>query len=693
MLGVVIVGAGQGGAALLRALEASSGQISIVGVADRDPAAPGLARAESLGIRTALDYRQLLDLPGVDIVVQATGDPAVEAEIQRRKPPGVRVVEGLAMQLLLSLVEEEERLLRQVQSKERERDAILGSAHDGILAVNRSGVITVCNAAAAHLLGLPREAMLGHRAAAVLPNTRLHHVLETGRSELNQQQRVGETTIITNRVPVRDESGEIVGAVAVFRDITEVRALAEEITALGETKVMLEAIIRSSQDAISVVGADGRVIVVNPAYTQLTGLSEEQVVGRLPTVDIDESQESMLLQVLRTGRPVRGVPMKVRPKNRDVIVDVAPIVVGGQVRGAVGILHDMSELARLYEELEQVNKLVRRLQARWSFDDIVADSAVMQQAVEQARRAAETPATVLLRGESGTGKELFAHAIHNASSRKNGQFLRVNCAALADTLLESELFGYVEGAFTGAKKGGRRGLFEAAAGGTIFLDEIGEISLGLQTKLLRVLQEKEIVRVGEARPIPVNVRIIAATNARLEEMIARGAFREDLYYRLNVVPIVIPPLRHRKEDIPRLATQVIERLNREYGRAVEQIDPEAMARLLAYHWPGNVRELENILGRALITMPFAEKVIRPSYLPDLPDGPAPGAAVAPDVAGRALPTLEQVVGAAERAALAEALRQSGGNKTAAARRLGIAPRTLYYKLERYSMLGEVAPAD
>jgi len=692
----MIVGAGKGGAALLRALESSGEQIRVVGVADRDPKAPGLALAQSLGIRTALDFRQLLGLPGLDIVVQATGDPAVEAEIHRVRPRGVRVVEGLAMQLLLSMVEEEERLLKQVRGEERERDAILASAHDGILAVNRQGVITVCNAAAARLLGLQAEEILGHPAAAVVPNTRLDLVLGTGQPELNQQQRVGETTIVTNRVPVRDETGEIVGAVAVFRDITEVRALAEEITNLGETKVMLEAIIHSTQDAICVIDTNGLVMLVNSAYTQLTGLSAEQVVARPPTVDIDESQESTLLQVLRTGRPVRGVPMKVRPKNRDVIVNAAPIIVGGRVRGAVGIVHDMSEIARLYEELEQVTKLVRRLQARYSFDDIVADSAVMEQAVEQARRAAETPATVLLRGESGTGKELFAHAIHNASSRRGGQFIRVNCAALADTLLESELFGYAEGAFTGAKKGGRHGLFEAAGGGTIFLDEIGEISLNLQAKLLRVLQEKEIVRVGEARPVPVNVRIIAATNARLEELIARGAFREDLYYRLNVVPIVIPPLRHRREDIPRLALLIIERLNREYGRAVEQIDPEAMARLLAYHWPGNVRELENVIGRALITMPFAERVIRPRYLPELPGGVATVTAPAPEYGGRTGPTLEQVVAGAERAALREALHQSGGNKTEAARRLGIAPRTLYYKLERYSMLPTAArgtPAD
>ena len=687
MLNVIIIGAGQGGTSLLRALGHMITRIQVVGVADKNPGAPGISLARSMGVPTTTDFTGLICLPEVDVIVQATGDPALDSEIKRLKWPRAVIVEGLAMNLILSFVEEGERLLRHLEVKERERDVMLDSTHDGMLAVNAQGVVSLCNRSAERLMGLQRERVLGCLAEEVIPNTRLHVVLRSGQAELNQQQRVGDTTVVTNRVPVRDRDGQIVGAVAVFRDITEVKALADEIGGLREMKVLLEAIINATQDAISVVDENGLGLMVNPAYSALTGMSADEVVGKPATVDIDPTQESMHLQVLRTRRPVRGVPLKVGPRKRDVVVNVAPIIVDGRLKGSVGVVHDVSAISRLSEELEQQKKLIRRLTSKYTFDEIVTESQVMQHAVDQARRAAETPATVLLRGESGTGKELFAHAIHNSSSRRSGQFVRVNCAAIAETLLESELFGYAEGAFTGARKGGKRGLFEEAIGGTIFLDEIGEISLGLQAKLLRVLQEKEIVRVGEAKPVSVNVRVIAATNAPLEEMITRSAFREDLYYRLNVVPIVIPPLRHRKEDIPRLATYLVAKFNEEYGRHVRSIAPGAMESLMGYDWPGNVRELENIIGRALIAMTMTDTVIEQRFVPPLGNGrqspPAAGTAArqAPEGA-----TLAEVVEAAEREALLRMMAETRGNKTAAARRLGIAPRTLYYKLERHDLL-------
>jgi len=217
-----------------------------------------------------------------------------------------------------------------------------------------------------------------------------------------------------------------------------------------------------------------------------------------------------------------------------------------------------------------------KLEAKYTFQDIVGRSDEIRIAVEQAKIAARTPATVLLRGESGTGKELFAHAIHNESDRKYNKFIRVNCAALSESLLESELFGYEEGAFSGAKRGGKKGLFEEADNGSLFLDEIGELSAKMQVKLLRVLQEKEIIRVGGTEPIPVNVRIIAATNRNLEREIAAGKFREDLYYRLNRIPIHIAPLRQRKEDIPPLCAHLIRKINHDYGRSVEGISPSAL---------------------------------------------------------------------------------------------------------------------
>jgi len=362
---------------------------------------------------------------------------------------------------------------------------------------------------------------------------------------------------------------------------------------------------------------------------------------------------------------------------------VAPIYVDEKIRGSVGVIHDISEIMALTVELATARKLIRRLEARYTWDDIVGTSAAIVLAKEQAMRAAATPATVLLRGESGTGKELFAHAIHNGSSRSAGQFVRVNCAALPEQLLESELFGYEEGAFTGAAKGGRRGLFEEADHGTLFIDEIGDISASLQKKLLRVLQEKEIMKVGSTVPIAVDVRVIAATNADLEQQIRDHTFREDLYYRLNVLPIRIPPLRDIKDDLPLIAEHVLFRLNQEYGRQVERINDKAMSAMQEYPWPGNVRELSNIVGRAMINMKPAEKVIDAAHLL-LFEYERPGRII-PEASPGQVQSLGQTLVEAERAAIERALHVAGGNREQAAQLLGTAVRNLYYKIKKYGI--------
>src|SRR5690625_3086553 len=274
---------------------------------------------------------------------------------------------------------------------------------------------------------------------------------------------------------------------------------------------MLEAIIHSSDEAISVVDENGKGLMINPAYTRITGLTENEVIGKPATVDISEG-ESMHLRVLKTRRPVRGAKMKVGPSKKEVIVNVAPIIAEGKLKGSIAVIHDISEIQQLTMELKRAKQIIRNLEATYTFDDIIGTSPEMTIAIEQAKIGAKTPATVLLRGDSGTGKELFAHAIHNESDRKYNKFIRVNCAAIAESVLESELVGYEEGAFTGAKAGGKKGLFEEANKGSIFLDEIGELPLGMQAKLLRVLQEKEVIRVGGTTPIPLDVRIITATN-------------------------------------------------------------------------------------------------------------------------------------------------------------------------------------
>jgi PAS domain S-box-containing protein len=568
----------------------------------------------------------------------------------------------------------------------KELEIILDSAHDGMIAIDGEGLITLFNRAAERIFGRKASEVVGRKAIDVIPNTRLPFVLSTGREELNQQQNIGSAAIITNRFPLKDESGRVIGAAAVFRDISEIQALTARVTDLWTARNLLEAVIDAANDAISVADDEGNTIIVNSAYTRITGLPREAVLNKPVTVDIAEG-ESMHLQILRTGTPVRNVRMKVGPAKKEVIVNVAPIFIDGKIHGSVGTIHDISEIMALTEELAQARKLIRQLKARYTCHDIIGTSPAMITAKDLARRAAETPATVLLRGESGTGKELFAHAIHNASSRRKGQFVRVNCAALSEGLLESELFGYVEGAFTGAVKGGKKGLFEEANDGTIFLDEIGEISLSLQLKLLRFLQEREIVRVGSTVPVNVDVRVIAATNADIEQKVKKGLFRNDLYYRLNVLPIDIPPLRSHKVDIRLIVEHIIFRLNQEYGREVKGTSPEAIDALQKYNWPGNVRELENIIGRAMINMRPQESTIDVQHLPLLECEKISDAMIASE--HHPVRSLVQVLAEAERSAVIQALKETGGNRVKAAELLGIAVRNLFYKIKKHNIKLEV----
>ena len=561
-------------------------------------------------------------------------------------------------------------------------DKILDSTHDGMIAIDERGVVTLFNKSAERITGLKADAIVGHKAVDVVPNTRLHIVLARGEPELNQQQKIGQTVIISNRVPLRDDEGGIVGAVAVFRDITEIKTLTEQVSDLWKARNLLEAVIDATEDAISVADEQGNNIIVNSAYTKITGLPKEAVLNKPVTIDIAEG-ESMHLQILRTGKPVRNVRMKVGPAKKEVIVNVAPIFIDGKVRGSVGVIHDISQIMTLTSELAHARKLIRRLEARYTWDDIVGTAAALSAAKQQAMRAAGTPATVLLRGESGTGKELFAHAIHNASSRSRGQFVRVNCTALPEQLLESELFGHEEGAFTGTMKGGKRGLFEEADRGTLFLDEIGDITMAIQQKLLRVLQEKEIMKVGNTVPVPVDVRIIAATNANLEQKIKDHVFREDLYYRLNVLPIWVPPLRDIKDDLPVLANHIVMRLNVDYGRQVERIEDDAMEMLREYQWPGNVRELQNVIGRAMINMKPAERTIGAVHLP-LFECDRIGQIILGTVQGPVIP-LDSVIAEAEKAAIERALHEARGNRERAAQLLGTAVRNLYYKIRKYKI--------
>lgn len=378
--------------------------------------------------------------------------------------------------------------------------------------------------------------------------------------------------------------------------------------------------------------------------------------------------------------------MKVGPNKKDVIVNVAPVIVDGILKGSVGVIHDVSEIQSLTNELNKARQLIRTLEAKYTFEDIIGESEQMLVALEQAKLGAKTPATILLRGESGTGKELFAHAIHNESDRKYNRFVRVNCAALSESLLESELFGYEEGAFSGARRGGKKGLFEEANHGSIFLDEIGEMTPSTQAKLLRVMQEKEIVRVGGTKAIPVDVRVITATNVNIEKAMAEGKFREDLYYRMNRYPISIPPLRQRLEDIDSLSKRLIQKINLDYGRNVSGLTEGALDRLRSYSWPGNVRELENVLGRAMIFLNPQEEWIDEDHISfmeseEQEEKEQQELAVS-QFEGE---TLSDAVEAFEAQLIKQTLEKHQFNRTKTAKTLGISIRNLYYKMDKYQL--------
>ena len=348
-------------------------------------------------------------------------------------------------------------------------------------------------------------------------------------------------------------------------------------------------------------------------------------------------------------------------------------VVTSMVSQAVRI-HRLLEAER--QKLVSENAQLRQeLQQRYDFSSMVGASGPMRQLYEEMGRVAGTGTTVLIRGESGTGKELIAHAIHHHSSRAKKPFIKVNCASLPETLIESELFGHERGAFTGADSR-KKGRFELANGGTLFLDEIGELSPAIQVKLLRVLQEREFERVGGTEPIRVDVRVIAATNRNLEKALAEASFREDLYYRLNVFPIFIPPLRERKSDVLPLADHFVEKFAREHGKTIKRISTAAIDLLACYHWPGNVRELENTIERGVLMADG--KVLQAHHLPPtVQTAEATGTVVSTSLGG--------AVATFERSLIVDALKSTRGNRSKAARLLSTTERVINYKVKKYGI--------
>lgn len=397
----------------------------------------------------------------------------------------------------------------------------------------------------------------------------------------------------------------------------------EKLSEIKRVKGELDAILNSVQEAIEVAANDGTIKYVNPSFCRVTGVSATQRIGQNI---FEASPNGALARSLRTHEPIFAHRSQVGGSHAEVISNASPIVVEGKMEGAVVVFQPLTDIYKLMEQLQASNQEISDLKTRinqistsnYTFDDILGSHPEFETAVDLARKAAKSDSTVLITGESGTGKELFAHAIHSASSRWDKPFIKVNCAAIPETLLESEFFGHEKGSFTGAIKN-KLGKMELAHDGTIFLDEIGDMNLYLQAKLLRVLQDMEFERVGGTHTIKVDVRVIAATNRNLKEMVRRRDFREDLYYRLNVVELHLPPLRRHKDDIPAYSHSLIVKFNRKFGKKVTGFSVQAEKVLLDYPWPGNVRELQNVIERAMVTVD--EDVITHKHLQSLLETP------------------------------------------------------------------------
>jgi len=498
----------------------------------------------------------------------------------------------------------------QVEYKLKELDAILNSAHNGIVAINEKGIITTFNPAAEHLTRCSREEAIGRFLADVVVTTGLLDVVRTGEAQYSQKYQVGHRKHITNRTPIILD-GEIKGAVGVFQDISEIEKFSQELSSVRELNKELQAIIDSSYDGIIVTDEAGRLLRFNEAFLRITGTSINQVLGQSMDKLIENGIFSVsVVDMVRAQGTVTTVEKTTSSGNCLLVTGNPVFDSNGEMVRVVINVRNITELNKLRQELEQAREQSERYQCELvelrtqvlKKAGIVANSPQMGKILELAWRVAQVDTTVNISGESGTGKEVIAEFIHSNSLRQSGPFIKINCGAIPENLLESELFGYEPGAFTGASKSGKPGMFELAHGGTLFLDEIGELPYSLQVKLLRVLQERELVRVGGVKPRRIDVRILTATNQDLEQKASLGQFREDLLFRLNVVPIVIPPLRERRGDIIPLVQFFREKYAKKY-KMEKYFSPEVMDVFVNYNWPGNVREIENIIERLFVTVP------------------------------------------------------------------------------------------
>jgi len=557
---------------------------------------------------------------------------------------------------------------------------IFESVHNGIIAINRNREVIIFNRAAAISLNIPQAQAIGAQIEQVISNTHLIQVMENGTEEHNQRFDINDRAIIANRSPIW-RGNKIIGAVAIFQDISEFEVLSHQLDTFKTINKRLDAVIESVDDGIVVADAQGIIVRANDAYLHMTGISAKEFVGKhvrdlLKQGYMNKSVTEMVLE-----RRSQVNVMDVR-NGKDLLLSGKPVFDdSGNVSYVVTAIRDVSQLNELKGKLAESEQIrdkyfreLEHLRSQQSFKKIITKDPEMQRKLEMAYHVANVDSNVLILGETGVGKELIAQLIHRASKRAKQPFIKINCGAIPPNLLESEFFGYESGAFTGALKEGKIGLFELAQGGTLFLDEVGELSLDLQVKVLRAIQDKEISRIGGKKPILLDVKIVAATNRELEIMVKEKKFREDLYYRLSVVPILIPPLRNRKADILSLAAEFLGKFNRKYGYQ-KWIHPDVMDAFLEHDWPGNIRELENTIERLVVT--YREDCIGIDALVETSLWSLKPFA-------KDITSLQACVEGEERRLIAEAYRTTGSTRKAATI-LKISQSSMVKKMKKYKI--------
>ncbi|MGF9738842.1 sigma 54-interacting transcriptional regulator [Priestia megaterium] len=522
-------------------------------------------------------------------------------------------------------------------------------------------------------------------------NTKVEEVMKPSINSVSPYDSIDTAWKVQEGIlPVIDEKEKLVGVLTKM-DILHsysfyLKHLQENLYAV-ET---LDAVLESAYEGIVIVDTDGIIKEFNAAYCRFLGKKREEAIGKHVTEIIENTRVHI---VSETGTDERGYVQRIQ--GQDMIVHRIPIRKEGKIVGAIGMLifEGVSELYNILGRMQELSRKVTEahlpnhepIENNNHFDQIIGESSAIQTVKEIARKAAKTPSTLLITGESGTGKELFAKAIHYSSPFSEGPFVSINCAAIPEQLLEAELFGYEEGAFTGARKGGKPGKFEQAHKGTLFLDEIGDMPLLMQAKILRVLQDREVERVGGMKSQHVDVRIIAATNKRLEDLVKKGEFREDLYYRLNIIRLSIPPLIERKEDIQILLIHHLKNFCEKFGIIKKSFSFEAMRYLQEYQWPGNIRELVNTV-EMLVSLVENQEITEK----DLPthfrkkDTSSFTTEKTSDT-NKLLKKVREDILSSEKDTILKALADVNGNKAAAARILGIQRSTLYIKLKKYGL--------